>query len=175
MIFPADPHPEPDIPRSENHWFWPNFIWFFTFLALPHGPMAPKRSLERFYASYASSKMFCEPCTTWNHFFRYTLDGFPGRPLIQNEFSQWLIHSEILWFWQNFIEISHFWCSLWVYLYFFQTEFAKKTPDLTVSDTKQKLLKIWAKSVTVFFCNLVTELSTLVLTRPLLKKCVLRT
>ena len=55
-----------------------------------------------FICSSASSKMFCEPCTMWNHFLSYTLDGFPGRPLIQNEFSQWLIHSEILWFWQYF-------------------------------------------------------------------------
>ena len=95
------PHPEPDLPmakHSEIHWFWPNFIDFFNVFPSPHGRMAPKRSLERFYASYASSKMFCEPCTMWNHFFSYTLDGFPGRPLIQNEFSQWWIHSKILWF-----------------------------------------------------------------------------
>ena len=88
------PHPEPDLPMAKHS----EIHWFFTFSHSPHGRMAPKRSLERFYASYASSKMFCEPCTMWNHFFSHTLDGFPGRPLIQNEFSQWLIHSKILWF-----------------------------------------------------------------------------
>ena len=127
------PHPEPDLPmakHSEIHWFWVDFsrVW-----PSPHGRIALKWSLERFYASYASSKMFCEPCTMWNHFFSYTLDGFSGRPIIQNEFSQWLIHSEILWCWQNFIEISPF--------IFFQTEFVKKTPDLSVSNFPKNFWK----------------------------------
>ena len=31
-----------------------------------------------------------------------------------------------------------------VYIYHFQTEFSKKTPDLGLSDIEQKLLKFWS-------------------------------